>query len=115
MARDANGVVQYEQRRSETVTGSGVVVGPFATAGVPAVAVFANFSSGAGGSGNVTLQRAGESPRTPDAEINWVNVASISGNGEIQTGLSAASLYRVVVNVASGAVVVHWNASSRSL
>jgi hypothetical protein len=115
MARDANGVITYEQQKTEQFTTSGAVLGPFAGAGVEAVAVFVNFSSGAGGTGNITLQRAGEGPRTVEAGINWLNVSSLSATGTIQSGLSIASLYRVVVNVASGGVSVSWVAGSRSI
>lgn len=115
MARDANGVITYEQQKTEQFSASGAVFGPFAGAGVDGVAVFANFTSGAGGTGNVTLQRAGEGPRTSDEGINWINVASLSSSGEIQSGFSIASLYRVVVNVASGGVSVSWVAGSRNI
>jgi hypothetical protein len=115
MARDENGVIRFEQNRTEQFNSSGAVMGPFAGNGVESVAVYADFTSGTGASGNVTLQRAGESPRTPDDGINWVTVNSISANGEIQSGLSIASLYRVVVNVMSGEISVSWVSGSRSL
>jgi hypothetical protein len=115
MARK-DGVAQYKSHHVEEVTTSGVIVGPFAAAGADRAAVFANFSTSSGaGVGNVTLQKAGDSPREDEDRIHWITVGSLSASGELQTGLTMASLYRVVVNVSSNAIKVNYLAGARSI